>query len=55
MLQTDGLDLLFMGSDWIGKNHWYEKLDIPIIYLDRFHNQSSTNLRKRNEIHAKTI
>lgn len=40
-------DIRFLGSDWKGENFTGKNLPIKIIYNNRNHNYSTTNLRKR--------
>ena len=39
-------DVIFVGDDWLGKDWDRAKLGIPVIYLPRTQNISSTKLRK---------
>lgn len=40
-------DVRFLGEDWIGKEYTGRQLNIEAIFLERDHNFSSTEFRKR--------
>lgn len=40
-------DIRFLGMDWKGKNFTSKELPIKIVYNERNHNYSSSNLRER--------
>jgi len=51
MLATLDINVRFLGSDYVGKRFtgdlFCETQKIPIIYIDRLHNYSTSSLRKR--------
>ena len=47
ILQTNNINIRFLGSDYIGKNFTGDILDIQVYYNNRNHNYSTTELRKR--------
>jgi len=47
LLKKLGPDVRFLGEDYIGKEFTGNELPIKIVYLDRKHDYSSTELRKR--------
>lgn len=47
LLTTLKPQVRFLGSDYIGKDFTGKYLEIPVMYLDRSHTFSSSELRKR--------
>ncbi len=45
-LLQKGFDVRFLGDDYKNKNYTGEQLDIPIVYISRDHEYSTTNLKK---------
>lgn len=51
LLKTQPINVRFLGSDYAGQDYtgkyYCEQVDIKIIYLNRFHDYSSTKLRQQ--------
>ena len=47
IIQEVNPDIRFLGSDWKGKQYSGHDLPVPVMFIARDHNYSSSNLRKR--------
>lgn len=47
ILTTIFPDVRFLGTDYVGKSYTGDHLSIPIVYIDRSHGYSTSDLRRR--------